>query len=116
MALTDVQRGDVFIVALDPIIGSEIAKSRPCVIVQRDIANSTSTVTIVCPLTDARRRAAGILNIFVPASEGGLSKNSVVMCNQVRAVDRKRLREHLGHLSPNSMEAIDRGLRAILDL
>lgn len=83
---------------------------------QRDAANATSPVTIICPMTDARGGRVNVLNVSVAARQGGLDKESLVACNQVRVVDRSRLRERLGTLLPETMQAIDRGLRAILDL
>ncbi|HEV3156747.1 MAG TPA: type II toxin-antitoxin system PemK/MazF family toxin [Candidatus Baltobacteraceae bacterium] len=111
------KRGEVWLVALDPTIGSEQRKTRPCVIVQRDSANASSPTTIVCPCSDAQGRSATILSPLLNVSEGGLQKVSRVLCNQVRAIDKARLvGDPLGVLSADSMRAIEHGLRAILDL
>jgi mRNA interferase MazF len=114
--LSDVRRGDVWWVSLDATIGSETGKKRPCVIVQRDAANASSPTTIVCPMTDIRNRKANILNVFVTKGEGGLRKDSLVVCNQVRAIDRQRLAGRMGRINDETILAVDRGLRAILDL
>ena len=91
-------------------------KQRPCVIVQRDAATHNSPITIVCPLTDANGDRGNLLNIFVAQSEGGTSKESLIVCNQVRSIDKTRLGNHLGTLSTDTMDKVDRGLRAILNL
>jgi mRNA interferase MazF len=114
--LTEIRRGEVWWVSLDPTIGSETQKTRPCVIVQRDAANETSPTTVICPIAGAGRRKSGISNPLVRAPEGGLTKDGIVVCNQIRAIDRGRIGDRLGQLSPDAMLAIDRGLRAILDV
>ena len=103
--------------ALDPVRGSEQAKTRPAVVVQRDSANATSPTTIVCPLVDAHGETGNLLNVLVQKGEGGTTKPSLVVCNQVRVVDRVRLSgKALGALNEETMELVAQGLRAILDL
>ena len=114
--LNEIRRGEIWNVALDPTVGSEIRKSRPCVVVQRDAANATSPATIVCPITDARGRKVGLISVLLQSGEGGLTKDSVVLCNQVRTVDRLRFRKRIGSIPPTSMDAIGAGLAAMLDL
>lgn len=111
-----VRRGDVYWVNLDPTVGREMRKTRPCVIVQRDSANRTSPTVIVCPLTDAGGIEGNLLNVFVPAGAGGSTKDSLIVCNAIRSVDRARVGEYLGTLPEAVMSAVDRGLRAILDV
>lgn len=111
------QRGEVWRVAFDPVCGSEQAKTRPAVIVQRDSANASSPITIVCPLADARNKDGNLLNVFVRRGEGGTLKDSLVLCNQIRAIDRSRLfGSALGSLDEPTMQLIAEGLRAILDI
>ena len=110
------RRGEIYRVDLNPVVGSETAKVRPCVIVQRDSANASSPTTIVCPLTDAGGKTGNLLNVFVAAGDGGTTKDSLVVCNQVRVVDTRRLMHRDGALTPETMTLIARGLRAILDL
>jgi mRNA interferase MazF len=110
-----VQRGEVWLVALDPVVGSEQAKTRPCVVIQRDAANRTGATTIVVPFTGATR-TTGLVAPPVPNGDAGLEKDSVALCHQIRVVDRLRLRTRLGSLSERSMVAVCDGVRAILDL
>ena len=111
-----IARGDVLHIDLDPTVGSELKKARPCVVVQRDSANQTSPIVIVCPFTDAAGRPGNALNILVPRGIAGATKDSLVRCNQIRAVDRARIAKHLGALPPALMHRVDAGLRLILDL
>jgi mRNA interferase MazF len=102
---------------LDPTVGSEIRKTRPCVIVQRDVATQSSPLTVICPITDANGRSGNTLNPSVPAGIGGTSKDSRVVCQHVRVADKSRvIGEKLGTLPPEIMSAVSRGLKAILDL
>jgi mRNA interferase MazF len=101
---------------LDPVMGSEQAKTRPCIVVQRDAANRVGRTTIVVPLADATGHAESTIKPAFGAGAGGLRKRSLALCHQVRAVDRLRLRKRLGLLDGPAMATVDRGLLAILDL
>lgn len=110
-------RGSVLEVNLDPSIGSEAKKTRPCVVIQNDIGNRYSPITIIAAITGAEnvpRRYP--VDVPVPRGEGGLSKDSVVQCNQLRSVDEARFVRTLGRLSPSTMEKIDKALRTSLSL
>lgn len=111
-----IRRGQIWSVALDPTMGSEQAKTRPCVVVQRDAANAVSPVTIVCPLTDAKGSSGSIIRVLVRKGEGGLTKDSLVQCDQVRTVSHRRLKRLSGQLEAGTMAIVSRGLVAILDL
>jgi mRNA interferase MazF len=110
-----VSKGEMWLVALDPVIGSEQAKTRPCAIVQRQSANRGNT-TIIVPMTATTRRPAVITEPRIFMGDGGLTKDSVALCRQVRVVDRLRMRKRLGILSPHAQQTIAAGLAAILDL
>ncbi|MGH7756423.1 MAG: type II toxin-antitoxin system PemK/MazF family toxin [Vulcanimicrobiaceae bacterium] len=110
-----VARGDVWLVALDPVVGSEQAKTRPCIIVQREVANAGRT-TIVVPVTNAAKQSAGIVRPLLHKGDGGLTKDSVALCRQVRVVDRLRMTKKLGTLSPEALRSVSTGLAEILDL
>jgi len=104
-------------VDLDPAIGSEPNKTRPCVVIQNDIGNRYSPIAIVAAITGAEnvpRRYP--VDVEVPRGEGGISKKSVVQCNLLRSVDEKRFVRILGHLSASTMERVDQALRISLAL
>ena len=109
------RRGDVFLVAFDPAQGAEIQKTRPALVLQNDIGNQRSPVTIVAAITSnvARR---GPTNILVTAREGGLTVDSIVLLNQIRTIDKGRLGKRLGMLSVFTMRQIDRALMISLGL
>jgi mRNA interferase MazF len=104
-------------VNLDPALGSEPKKTRPCVVIQNDIGNRYSPVSIVAVITGAENVPKRYpVDVPVPKGEGGLSKDSVVQCNLVRSVDEQRFVRTLGHLSIATMEKVDRALRISLSL
>jgi len=110
-------RGAVIEVNLDPAIGSEPNKTRPCVVIQNDIGNRYSPISIVAIITGAENVPKRYpVDVAVPKGEGGLWKDSVVQCNLIRSVDERRFGRILGHLSAATMESIDNALRISLAL
>lgn len=117
MAVMDVVRGDVVEVNLDPTVGTEIKKTRPCVVVQNDIGNKYSRRTIIVPATGAEHVAKPFpIHVLVAAGEGGFSKPSVVLCDQIRAVDKSRLVRALGCLAPPTIDKLNAALKISLAL
>ena len=110
-------RGVVLEVNLDPAVGSEPNKTRPCVVIQNDIGNRYSPVSIVAIITGVENVPKSYpVDVPVAKGEGGLSKDSVVQCNLLRSVDERRFVRTLGHLSKTTMEKVDRALRISLAL
>jgi mRNA interferase MazF len=110
-------RGMVVEVNLDPVVGHEQGRSRPCVVVQNDIGNRYSSTTIVVPLTDAGHiRTPSPIYVLVTKGDGGTTKDSYVLCDQVRTVDQRRFGRIFGALSPETMAAVDQALRISLGL
>ena len=103
------RRGEVWLVKFDPAIGSEIQKSRPALVIQNDIGNRVSDITIVGAITSTIKRSYPF-QVQLPAGEGGISKDSVVTLNQIRAIDRRRLTRRLGAVSEATMKAVDQAL------
>ncbi len=110
------RRGEVYLVAFDPTLGAEIRKTRPALIVQNDIANRASPITIVAALTTKFDEELYPTEVLVRAPEGGLDTDSVILLNQVRSVDRRRLARRLGRLTPQTMRLVDRALLRSLGL
>jgi mRNA interferase MazF len=111
-----VNRGDVYRFNLDPTVGSEIRKTRMCVVVQR-VSPDNSPVVIVCPITGANGRPGNLLNPAIPLGVGGAIKDSRVAVHQIRTLDKNRVvGEKLGELPAAIMAEVSRGLRAILDV
>ena len=104
-------RGSVVWVALDPARGAEIPKTRPCVIVSREIANEVSRTVTVVPLSSLKGRAPDrLVQPILRAKESRLPKDSRALCDQVRTIDNGRIQRTAGILSGETMRRIDRGL------
>lgn len=108
------KRGEVYMVNLDPAIGSEIRKMRPALILQNDIANRYSPITIVAAITSQFREPLYPTDVFVASSEGRLEHDSVILLNQVRSIDKQRLVRKLGHVEQKTMMECTRALRISL--
>jgi mRNA interferase MazF len=104
------RRGEMWWVALDPTLGSEAAKTRPCVVLSRDAVNQHRRTVVVVPLSSA---SSAHPPISVSVSCGG--KPAVAVVDQIRAIAKQRLRSRIGLLSESEMEAIGQALRQILN-
>jgi mRNA interferase MazF len=109
-------RGEIYLVNFDPTIGAEIQKTRPALIVQNDIANRHSPITIIAAITSHVEEPLYPKEVLVKAPEGGLTVDSVVLLNQVRSVDKRRLMRRLGGLTPATMERVTRALQISLGM
>jgi len=111
-----VKRGDVYLVELDPTRGAEIKKTRPAVIVQNDIDNRYSPITVVAPITSKFDTQLYPTEVLVKPPEGGLRVESVVLLNQLRAIDKSRLGRRLGSLKSATMTVVNDALAIVLAL
>ena len=110
-------RGEIYMVRFDPTEGSEIGKTRPALIVQNDVANRSSPVTIVAAITSQfDPNHLYPTEVLIPAPEGGLTVDSVVLLNQVRTIDRKRLVKRQGTVSSDTMLRVERAIRVSFGL
>lgn len=105
------KRGEVYLVNFDPTIGAEIKKTRPALILQNDIANKHSPITIVAAITSKHDDELYPTEVLIPAREGGLSVDSVALLNQVRSIDRQRLVKRLGKVKPETMKDVDQAMK-----
>jgi mRNA interferase MazF len=110
------RRGEVHLVSFDPTVGAEIRKTRPALIIQNDVANRWSPVTIVATITSRFEEPVYPTEVPLVPPEGNLENPSVVLLNQIRTVDRRRLVRRLGRLRPDSMRRVDRAIRISLGL
>ena len=110
------RRGEVYLVSLDPTLGAEIKKTRPAVVLQNDVANRYSPITIVAAMTSQLRDPERPTNVLVRAPEGGLASDSMVLLNHIRSIDRRRLGRRLGFLKAVTMDNVDRGIQISLGL
>jgi len=116
--MTEIKRGDVLLVNLEPTRGSEQrGKSRPCLVVSPDALNRVFRGIIVCPITDARHVKRSELGLtFLPAGEGGLDKDSLAIAFQVRMIDKRRVIRRLGSVGEPFMDEVTESLKAVLDI
>ena len=105
------KRGDIYLVNFDPTVGSEIRKTRPALILQNDIANQHSPITIVAAMTSKIEERMYPTEVFVDAKESGLTADSVVLLNQIRSIDKRRLVKRLGSVKSATMLSVDRALQ-----
>lgn len=105
---TSVKRGDIFYADLSPVVGSEQGGVRPVLIIQNDTGNRYSPTVIAAAITSQTGKARLPTHIELPVEEDcGLTKDSVVLLEQVRTLDKRRLREKMGHVEERVMEKID---------
>jgi len=112
-----IKQFDIWLVDLNPQIGTETGKTRPVLIVQTDILNRLEhPSTIICPLTTNVKKDAEILRVHLKKGEGGINRDSDIMIDQIRAIDNKRLIKRLGKLPENLIDNIKDNLAIVLDL
>ena len=105
-----IKRGDIFYADLSPVIGSEQGGIRPVLIVQNDIGNKYSPTVIAAAITSQINKAKLPTHIELDAKEYGLQKDSVVLLEQIRTIDKRRLREKLGRLDDELMKKVNEAL------
>ena len=108
--------GAIFDVDLDPIIGSEIGKRRPAVVVSNDVNNQYANTVTVLPITSQQTRRHYPFEVLVPRGVAGLTANSRVKANQIRTIDKARLTRLRGQLPPEYVAQVQQAIRVHLDL
>lgn len=111
-----IKRGDIYYADLSPVIGSEQGGVRPVLIVQNDIGNKYSPTVIAAAITSQINKAKLPTHIEISAKEYGLMKDSVILLEQIRTIDKKRLREKIGHLDDELMDKVDEALNVSFGL
>ena len=114
--MTDVKRGDIWIVNLDPTIGHEIRKSRLGVIIQNDLGNKYSPITIIAPITSQKIDKVYPFEVGISRKYPGLEKDSKILLNQIRAIDKRRLVKRVGSVDAQTIERVDYALKISLGL
>ena len=110
------RRGDVYYADLRPVVGSEQGGIRPVLIVQNDVGNRHSPTVIIAAITSRMNKAKLPTHIEISAGKNDMEKDSVVLLEQLRTIDKKRLRDKVCHLGEEVMLKIDRALRISLEL
>jgi mRNA interferase MazF len=109
-----IKRGDIVLIDLEPVKGSEQGKTRPCLVIQNDVGNKASPTTIIAAIT-SRIEKEYPFTAFVSKGEGNLPKDSLILCNHLRTVSIKhRIIKKLGTLKPKTMKKVDTALKVSL--
>ena len=111
-----VRRGDIFYADLSPVIGSEQGGTRPVLIVQNDTGNRHSPTVIAAAITSQTGKARLPTHIIIAGGSVGLSKDSVILLEQIRTIDKRRLREHMGRLDSKHMLMVDNAIAVCFGL
>ncbi|MDR2932434.1 MAG: type II toxin-antitoxin system PemK/MazF family toxin [Oscillospiraceae bacterium] len=105
-----VKRGEIYYADLSPVVGSEQGGIRPVLIVQNDVGNKFSPTVIAAAITSQKEKSRLPTHIQLPSLNCGLSRDSVVLLEQIRTIDKKRLKERMGLLDESAMNEINRAL------
>ena len=116
MASLNVKRGDIFYADLSPVVGSEQGGIRPVIIIQNDIGNRYSPTVIVAAITSQINKAKLPTHVEISSEEYGLNRDSVVLLEQIRTLDKKRLKEKIGHMTEADMKKVDKSLLISISL
>lgn len=111
-----IMRGDVYYADLSPVVGSEQGGIRPVLVIQNDLGNKHSPTVIVAAVTSKNTKAVLPTHVGIAKAQYGLKHDSIVLTEQIRTIDRRRLREYIGHLSARQMAEIDLAMVTSLGL
>ena len=111
-----IKRGCIYLAALDPVIGNEIAKTRPVVVVSNDKNNEFSGTVTVLPITSKNLRKIYPFEVYLQKGTGRLPKNSKIKADQIRTLDKSRLVKPIGELGTTQLAAIEKALKIHLEL
>jgi mRNA interferase MazF len=115
--MTTLKRGEVYLVSFDPTVGHEIKKTRPALVIQNDIGNRYSPLTIVAAITSKVSPVPYPVEVVIePTSANGLSGRSAIRLDQIRTVDRQRLIRRLGQIDSSAMTKVDEAIKISLGL
>ena len=109
-----INRGDLYSACLDPVVGSEQGGIRPVLVIQNDVGNRHSPTVIVLAITGQINKARLPTHVPVPAQGNGLMKDSVILAEQIRTLDKRRLRERIGTIDPEVMDKVSEALKISL--
>lgn len=108
--MENVKRGDIYYADLSPVVGSEQGGIRPVLIIQNDIGNKYSPTVIACAVTSQLTKAKLPTHIEVKQGNFGLPKDSVILLEQIRTLDKRRLKEKVGELDGAAMQKVDKAI------
>ena len=106
----NIKRGDIYYADLSPVVGSEQGGLRPVLIIQNDVGNRYSPTVIAAAITSRMEKNKLPTHIEVYAARVGLPRDSVILLEQIRTLDKRRLRERIGHLDEDEMRRVNEGI------
>lgn len=106
--ISNVKRGDIFYADLSPVVGSEQGGIRPVIIIQNNIGNRYSPTVIISAITSQINKAKLPTHVEISSEEYGLNRDSVVLLEQIRTIDKKRLKEKIGHMTEEDMNKVNK--------
>lgn len=109
--MNTIRRGDIYYADLSPVVGSEQGGIRPVLIVQNDVGNRFSPTVIAAAITSQKDKARLPTHIQLNSTGSGLAKDSIVLLEQIRTLDKRRLKEHMGRLDEYSMSRVNEALQ-----
>ena len=109
--MNNIRRGDIFYADLSPVVGSEQGGIRPVLIVQNDVGNRFSPTVIAAAITSQKDKARLPTHLQLNSTGSGLAKDSIVLLEQIRTIDKRRLKEHMGRLDEHSMARVNEALQ-----
>jgi len=112
----NIKRGEVYLAALDPVVGKEISKTRPVVIVSNDKNNEFSGTVTILPITSKNLKSIYPFEVFLSKGSGSLPKDSKVKADQIRTLDKRRIIRLIGKLRKDEMDEIEKALKIHLAL
>lgn len=111
-----VYRGEIYFAELNPVQGSEQGGTRPVLIIQNDVGNTYSPTTIVLAITSQINKARLPTHVEIPAKESGLQRDSVILAEQMRTIDKSRLRQKVTRLTEDTMHRIENAMAVSIGL
>ena len=112
----NIRRGGIYVAALDPVVGREISKTRPVVVVSNDKNNQFSGTVTILPITSKKLQRTYPFEVFLPKGSGNLPKDSKVKADQIRTLDKARLVKEIGKLDQKEIEEIEKAMKIHLGL
>lgn len=109
-----VRKFNIYTADLNPRFGTEPGKTRPVVVIQTNMLNDDHPSTIICPITTHVQAKANILRVHLKKNEAGLKKNSDIIVDQIRSIDNRRFKEHLGEISNRNKRLLIQNLKILV--
>ena len=112
----EVIRGDIYIADLDPVVGSEQGGVRPVLVVQNERGNRFSPTVICAAMTSRMNKHDLPTHVWIASQDSGLDRDSIVLCEQIRTLEKRRLQRRAGHVDGLAMQRVNRALACALEL